>query len=580
MHMKNNVHRLVVPALAVFCLAHPAPGAAAKIDFEKDIKGILEAACLSCHGSAKPKGELVLETRQSTLKGGENGAVLVPGSPEQSPLYTSTILAKDHEDFMPPKGDPLTHKQSELLKQWILEGALWPEQIILKTVKRVNFVQDIQPILEASCVSCHHEGHDKGDLRLDVREAALKGGGNGPAIMPGHADQSPLYTSVTLPADHDDLMPPANKGGPLPKDQIELLRSWIDQGAFWPDGLVLQQRKSVLPSATNEPELVARIHGTLVSNLTVRTVPEMRPYTNTIPGSRVSFEMVPIPPGEFVMGSPDKEAGRKPDEGPQHKVKIEPFWMGKCEVSWNEFELFMYPTEERKIREFLGYKAEEGSAADAVTRPTAPYVEMSFGMGKDGYPAISMTHHAASKYCQWLSAKTGQFYRLPTEAEWEYACRAGTTTVYSFGDNPGALGEYAWYGKNSNWKYQKVGKKKPNPWGLYDMHGNVLEWCLDQYDQEYYKQFKEGAASNIWNPSAKPYPHVARGGSWDDDPESLRSAARRGSEPAWKMQDPQLPKSIWYHTDAQFLGFRVVRPLAVPPPEQLFKVWNSGVERE
>ena len=145
--------------------------------------------------------------------------------------------------------------------------------------------------------------------------------------------------------------------------------------------------------------------------------------------------MVPIPGGEFVMGSPDTEAGRKPDEGPQHKVKISPFWMGRCEVTWNEYELFMYPDEERRTRATVPTDAAGDKLADAVTHPSKPYVEMSFGMGKDGYPAISMTQHGANKYCQWLSAKTGHFYRLPTEAEWEYAARAGTTTAYFFGDD-------------------------------------------------------------------------------------------------------------------------------------------------
>jgi formylglycine-generating enzyme required for sulfatase activity len=281
------------------------------------------------------------------------------------------------------------------------------------------------------------------------------------------------------------------------------------------------------------------------------------------------------------MGSPEGEAGRRPDEGPQHKVKIDPFWMGQCEVTWNEYELFQFPEEEKKRRNARKSDPAIHALADAVSRPTTPYVEMSFGMGKDKFPAISMTQHAANTYCKWLSAKVGQFYRLPTEAEWEYAARAGTTTAYSFGDDPSKLGEYAWYAENSDLKYQKVGTKKPNPWGLHDMHGNVVEWCLDQYDPEAYKQFVTATAENPWLKATKPYPHVARGGSWDDDAVHLRSAERRASSPAWKQQDPQLPKSIWYHTDAQFLGFRIIRPLKTPPqPVELRKYWTSGVERD
>src|ERR1051326_7388764 len=114
--------------------------------------------------------------------------------------------------------------------------------------------------------------------------------------------------------------------------------------------------------------------------------------------------------------------------------------------------------------------ANKDAVVDAVSRPTRPYVEMSFGMGINGYPAISMTQHAASKYAEWLSAKTGEFYRLPTEAEWEYACRADKPA------DPAPLDDFAWYVVNSDGKYQKVGTKKPNAWGLYDKLGNVMEW--------------------------------------------------------------------------------------------------------
>jgi formylglycine-generating enzyme required for sulfatase activity len=290
--------------------------------------------------------------------------------------------------------------------------------------------------------------------------------------------------------------------------------------------------------------------------------------------------MVPLKGGDLVMGSPESETGSQADERPQHKVKIEPFWMGQYEVTWNEYELFMYQDEERKFTKEIPTDPYVDKVSDAVARPTKPYVEMSFGMGKDGYPAISMTHHAANKFCQWLSAKTGQYYRLPTEAEWEYACRAGTTTKYSWGDDEKLAGQYAWFEKNSDFKYQKIGRKKPNPWGLYDMHGNVAEWVLDGYDTNAYSHFVSPVPVQHFVRGTTPYPHVARGGSWDDAPEKLRSAARKSSDKSWKQQDPQLPKSIWYLTDAQFLGFRVVRPLNVPPPDELLRVWNNGVERE
>jgi formylglycine-generating enzyme required for sulfatase activity len=291
--------------------------------------------------------------------------------------------------------------------------------------------------------------------------------------------------------------------------------------------------------------------------------------------------MVPIRGGEFLMGSPPGEAGRKPDEGPQHPVKLSPFWMGRCEVTWNEYELFMYPDEEQRMRETIPSDSDGDKLADAVSHPSKPYVEMSFGMGKDGYPAISMTQHAANKYCQWLSAKTGQFYRLPTEAEWEYACRGGTTNKFFFGDDENQIGQYAWYTQNSDFKYQKVGKKKPNPWGLNDMCGNVVEWVLDQYDPDFYKVCADrGVVTDPWNKAAKPYPHSVRGGCWDDEAVACRSAARRGSDRNWKMTDPQLPKSVWYHTDAPWIGFRIVRPLKVPSQQEMKQYWTSGVEKD
>ncbi|HUY36282.1 MAG TPA: SUMF1/EgtB/PvdO family nonheme iron enzyme [Pirellulales bacterium] len=316
-----------------------------------------------------------------------------------------------------------------------------------------------------------------------------------------------------------------------------------------------------------------------VPNATAAAPAEMKPYTDRIAGSKVTFEMLPIAGGKFMMGSPAGEAKRNDDEGPLHEVEIAPFWMGKCEVTWDEYEIFMFGLDVARRKAAGGAPSELDKLADAVTRPTKPYTDMSFGMGKQGFPAICMTQLAAKKYCQWVSAKTGRYYRLPTEAEWEYACRAGTTTAYHFGDEPAELNDYAWSYDNADDHYHKVGLKKPNPWGLFDMHGNVSEWCCDQYLPDFYAQIAGQLAVNPLAVPTQAEPCVVRGGSWEDDPDRLRGACRRGSHRDWKQQDPQLPQSIWYYTDAQFVGFRVVRPLLEPSAEDKLK-YEVDLERK
>jgi len=306
-----------------------------------------------------------------------------------------------------------------------------------------------------------------------------------------------------------------------------------------------------------------------------KAVPPFVPYVQTIPGSNVHFEMMPIPGGRFSFGSPDTERGRSYDEGPQRLgVTIHPFWMGKTEVTWDEYDLFAFG----QGLERQPPRSEASPGQDAVTRPTPPYADESFGYGKGRRPAISMTHHAAMEYCRWLSLKTGRIYRLPTEAEWEYACRARSKTAYSFGDDPKDLGEYAWYRDNSDDEPHPVALKKPNAWGLYDMHGNVAEWCLDQYEEYFLGGLKDNiVVEPAILPTERRYPHVVRGGSWDDNPARLRSAARRSSQPAWSRRDPQRPQSIWWHTEAVFVGFRVVRPVE---EEEGFRGLRSTVTRD
>lgn len=293
-------------------------------------------------------------------------------------------------------------------------------------------------------------------------------------------------------------------------------------------------------------------------------------YVQDIPGTTLEFTMVGIPAGEFTMGSPENEAGREEDEGPQHQVALDAFWMGQHEITWDLFELFVYKNLETRKSE-----SPVSPEADAVTRPTKPYLDMTFGMGKENHPAISMTQYAAIQFCKWLYTKTGVFYRLPTEAEWEYACRAGSQSSYSFGDDPAQLDEYAWYAGNSNNKTNPVGTKKPNAWGLYDMHGNVMEWTMDQYIPDFYASFKKNKVAE--NPLAVPtelYPRSVRGGSFNDEAGELRSANRIPSQASWKRIDPQVPKSNWWFPEAPFLGFRLVRPAVPPTQEEIDAYYN------
>jgi formylglycine-generating enzyme required for sulfatase activity len=411
-----------------------------------------------------------------------------------------------------------------------------------------DFRKDVQPVLEQNCTACHGAIKQLGGVRLDTPTGFEK-----------------TKPSVVLASVESGAMPPGEKLAP---EALTALRQWLRSGEPWPSGVVIATGGAGAGGADNLA--LARLIHARITSKPVPAGQKMAAYKTTIPRTDVTYEMVPIAAGEFRMGTPPSETGRRKDEGPVHPVRIEAFWMSAHEVTWDEYRLFMFANQ-------AGEPANKDPRVDAVSRPTRPYVEMSFGMGINGYPAISMTQHAANKYAEWLSAKTGEFYRLPTEAEWEYACRAGSQTAFPWGDDASKLGEYGWFADNSDGKYQKVASKKPNAWGLYDMLGNVMEWTLDQY-----APYTDSGKPELepWMRATKPYPHAVRGGSWADDAEKCRCGTRVASDPSWKQQDPQLPKSIWYHTDAQGLGFRLVRPLKVPGPEEMFRYWNNGVEQD
>lgn len=547
------------------------------IDFEKEIQPIIESACLHCHNEAKAEGELRLDSFAGATAKRENDPAIVPGNAAKSPFYTHTIVPPGDDRIMPSDGPRLDQSQISRIRKWIEEGAKWPETAKLVVHPRIDFVKNVQPILETNCISCHSGAKTEGELNLISREAALTTGTNPPVIKPFDPEQSALYVLTIVSKDDSTLMPPDKAGGPLSHEATETLRLWISQGAIWPKGLDLKPREKIAtgPPNPDDLQLVQKIHDRIVAQSKAESEDKFADYSAKVPQTEAPYQMVAIKGNKFLMGSSPTEAGRQSDEGPQAEVEIAPIWLGKYEVTWDEFEPFMITTFERfKNGARKDYDPKTHTIVDAVTGPTRPYADMTFGMGKLGYPAICMTQHAANKYCEWLSAQTGHFYRLPTEAEWEFACRAGTETAYSFGDDAGQADQYAWYIDDSDEKSHKVGQKKPNPWGLFDMHGNVAEWTADQYVADYFQRLAGHAANPFARPEAL-YPRSVRGGSWNDEVEGLRSARRLGSDPSWKQQDPQLPKSIWYLTDAPWLGFRIARPQKVPSVEEMHFYWNS-----
>lgn len=296
-------------------------------------------------------------------------------------------------------------------------------------------------------------------------------------------------------------------------------------------------------------------------------------FTEYIPGSSVSFEMIAIPGGTFKLGSPENEPTRNEDEGPQVEVSIDPFFMAKIEVSWDEYLAFFKQTGSL-VKTTDTYLNPDLVDVDAISGPTPPYGAPDQGWGKGKNPAITMTHHAAEVYCQWLTKITGKSYRLPSEAEWEYAARGGTSTPYFFEGDPKrfvrkgirnklfgvdttGINTYVTYSENSRARYTAPDQAQENPFGLVNMLGNVVELCSDWYAADAYAQYSEGV-SNPTGP-ASGEEHVIRGGSFVNDANQVRSASRDYTKTkSWMKTDPQMPKSVWWYSDCMYVGFRVV----------------------
>ncbi|HIJ53937.1 MAG TPA: SUMF1/EgtB/PvdO family nonheme iron enzyme [Planctomycetes bacterium] len=284
-------------------------------------------------------------------------------------------------------------------------------------------------------------------------------------------------------------------------------------------------------------------------------------YTETViskGGEKLSFEMVLIPGGKFLKGSPKAEQGRKDNEGPQHEVRLQPFYLCTTETTYELFIAYYEETVQEQRDDLTVEELDKSNEdLDAITGPTPIYGDPTMGMGGGTHPAIGATWHNAMTFCRWLSMKTGKKYRLPTEAEWEYAARAGAKAAYFFGESPDKLKEYAWFEANSDQMTQEVARKKPNPWGLYDMLGNVREWVYDFYSPTAYAEdAKRNPSVNPMGPRGGKV-HVARGGDWDSLDEDLRCAAKTFEEDWWRFQDPQIPKSKWWLPQMDFIGFRI-----------------------
>ena len=304
-------------------------------------------------------------------------------------------------------------------------------------------------------------------------------------------------------------------------------------------------------------------------------VTEFKNFTEQIPGTAVTINMVAIPGGEFMMGSPEDEPLRGENEGPPRRVSLSPFFMAEVEVTWDQYWAFYDETmSEGRTPPSVIYANNSREDVDAVSGPTPPFGFPDQGWGMGNRPAITMTHYAAETFCQWLSLKTGKKYRLPTEAEWEYAARGGSETPYFFEGSPkrysseglwnnlfGAdttvINSYAIYAANSHNRTQSPDAVRANGFGLKNMAGNVMEYCSDWYQEDAYAALQDGAV----NPTgpATGEEHVVRGGYYGDDASALRSAARRPTEhEKWLKTDPQNPKSIWWYSDIKGIGFRVV----------------------
>jgi len=298
---------------------------------------------------------------------------------------------------------------------------------------------------------------------------------------------------------------------------------------------------------------------------TLAEVTSFENFTETVPGTSAAIRMVAVPGGKFTIGSPSVEQFRAGDEGPQKEIEVSPFFMSEVEITWDQYWAFYGETmSEGRIDPDVVRAHNARPDIDAVSGPTPPFGNPDQGWGMGDRPALTMTHYAAEVFCRWLSLRTGRHYRLPTEAEWEYAARGGTDGAYffdgkirKFAKDTTVIGGYVIYALNSRNRTQEPSRVKPNPFGLKNMLGNVMEYCSDWYAEDAYAQLRDGEKDP--QGPATGTEHVVRGGFYADAAGRVRSAARSHTRhDDWLRTDPQIPKSIWWYSDVKGIGFRVV----------------------
>ncbi len=263
------------------------------------------------------------------------------------------------------------------------------------------------------------------------------------------------------------------------------------------------------------------------------SMPSNADYVTTRVGQ---IKLKRIPAGTFLMGSPEDDTDAHSDEKPQHRVRIrKPFYLGVCEISQAQYQAAMGNNPSQFSSYWVGKDEIDGQSTDQYPVENVTWLDAVEFCNKlsemEGLKPFYEINWEAVRVLDW----NGPGYRLPTEAEWEYACRANARTPlrYSFGDNAGSLGEFAWYSENSGSATHPVAEKRPNAFGLFDMHGNVWEWCWDCYREGYYEESTE--EDPRWPAAASP--RVIRGGSWSSGPRECRSAFRGGLVPAVRGSD-------------------------------------------